>query len=38
MFGRPSEGWGWLVDKGFRILETNYPHDVLQYLRSENRR
>lgn len=37
MFERPSAGWGWLVEKGFRIIETNYPHDVITYLKSENR-
>lgn len=37
LFKRPSEGWGWLIDKGFRIIETNYPKDVITYLKSENR-
>lgn len=37
MFKRPSAGWGWLIDKGFRIIETNYPYDVIKYLKSENR-
>lgn len=35
---RPSEGWGWLIGQGFRILETNYPRDLLEYLHYENRR
>ena len=35
---RPSEGWGWLIGQGFRILETNYPRDLLEYLRYEKRR
>lgn len=35
---RPSEGWGWLIDQGFRIIETNYLRDILQYLQLENRR
>lgn len=34
---RPSEGWGWLIGQGFRILETNYPRDLLEYLRYEKR-
>ncbi|MDO5615084.1 MAG: glycerophosphodiester phosphodiesterase family protein [Cruoricaptor ignavus] len=38
IFERPSSGWGWLIDKGFRIIETNYPKDLIQYLKSENRR
>lgn len=37
LFKRPSAGWGWLIDKGFRIIETNYPLDVITYLKSENR-
>lgn len=38
IFTRPSEGWGWLVAQGFRILETNYARDLIRYLDSENRR
>ena len=37
IFKRPSEGWGWLIEQGFRILETNYARDLIQYLKSENR-
>ena len=37
IFTHPSEGWGWLITQGFRILETNYSRDLIQYLRSENR-
>lgn len=37
IFKRPSEGWGWLIEQGFRILETNYVRDLIQYLNSENR-
>ena len=37
IMNRPSEGWGWLIGQGFRILETNYPHDLLEYLRYEKR-
>ena len=37
IFTRPSEGWGWLITQGFRILETNYSRDLIQYLKSENR-
>lgn len=35
---RPSKGWGWIVEKGFTILETNYPRDLIKYLEYENRR
>ena len=31
---KPDEGWGWLVDNGFRILETNRPYSLLEYLKS----
>lgn len=37
IFTRPSEGWGWLIKQGFRILETNYTRDLIRYLDSENR-
>ena len=37
IFQRPSAGWGWLIDQGFTILETNFPKDLIQYLRSEHR-
>lgn len=38
VFERPSEGWGWLVRQGFSILETNYPKEVIAWLKLENRR
>ena len=37
IFSRPSEGWGWLIEQGFRILETNYARDLIRYLELENR-
>lgn len=37
IFTRPSEGWGWLIQQGFSILETNYARDLIRYLDSENR-
>ncbi len=37
IFQRPSEGWGWLIEQGFTILETNFPKDLIQYLQSEHR-
>lgn len=37
IFKRPSEGWGWLLEQGFRILETNYARDLIHYLDTENR-
>ena len=37
IFNRPSEGWGWLIQQGFSVLETNYARDLIRYLESENR-
>ena len=37
IFQSPSEGWGWLIGEGFTILETNFPKDLIQYLRSMRR-
>ena len=37
IFQRPSAGWGWLIEQGFTILETNFPKDLIQYLKSERR-
>lgn len=38
IFERPSAGWGWLLEQGFTVLETNYPKDLIDYLDDENRR
>ena len=35
IFDNPSKGWGWLIEQGFRILETNYPKDLTDYLNHE---
>lgn len=37
IFIRPSEGWGWLIEHGFNIIETNYQNDLIRYLKYENR-
>ena len=37
IFDNPDDGWGWLVDQGFSILETNYQNDLIRYLKNENR-
>ena len=31
----PNKGWGWLIEKGFTIIETNRPIQLLEYLKSE---
>ena len=36
IFKSTSEGWGWLINQGFTIIETNFPKDLLQYLRERN--
>lgn len=33
----PAQGWGWCLEQGADILLTDYPIDLLQYLRSINR-
>ena len=37
IFVHPDEGWGWLIEQGFSILETNYSRDLIQYLKTDNR-
>ncbi len=32
----PNKGWGWLIDKGFTILETNRPEHMIRYLQSRD--
>lgn len=32
---KPDEGWGWLIEQGFTILETNRPQQLLAYLRAK---
>lgn len=32
IFENPSNGWGWLLEQGFRVIETNYPRDLIRYL------
>jgi glycerophosphoryl diester phosphodiesterase len=30
----PDYGWGWLLDRGFRIIQTDWPLALKQYLQS----
>lgn len=32
----PDAGWGWLIQQGFTILETNHPRTLLRYLSSRS--
>lgn len=31
----PDNGWGWLINEDVRIMETNRPYQLLEYLRSK---
>lgn len=31
------EGWGWFIDKGFRVIEINFVCDLICYFNVENR-
>ncbi|MDJ1470286.1 glycerophosphodiester phosphodiesterase family protein [Xanthocytophaga flava] len=31
----PDQGWRWLIEQGFTILETNRPQQLLEYLRTQ---
>lgn len=33
MMGRPDEGWGWLVDRGFNIIQTDWADQCCRYLK-----
>lgn len=35
--GNPDAGWGWLADKGFDIIQTDWPSQVRTYLQSKGK-
>jgi len=37
MLGNPDNGWGWLVDKGYDILQTDWVTDCIHYLRDNGK-
>ncbi len=37
MRGDPEYGWGWLVDRGFDIIQTDWPFQLNQFLRETGR-
>lgn len=37
-FDSPGKGWGWLTRQGFTLIETNFPRDLIAYLRSQKKR
>lgn len=34
--GRPDEGWGWLMDRGYNLLQTDWPLALKLYAQSRN--
>ena len=34
--GQMADGWGWLAERGFSILQTDWPMALSQYLREKN--
>ena len=32
----PDNGWGWIIDQGFKAICTDHPHELLEYLRANN--
>lgn len=32
--GKPEEGWGWLIDKGFDIIQTDWTHHCVEYIKT----
>lgn len=34
--GRPADRWGWLADRGFSILQTDWPMALSQYFKERN--
>lgn len=37
MLGQPDQGWGWLVDKGYDILQTDWVTDCITYLKASQK-
>lgn len=37
MTGNPDAGWGWLIDKGFDIIQTDWTHHCVQYLKERGK-
>jgi len=30
--GKPDEGWGWLIDRGVDMIQTDWPGMLRQYM------
>ena len=37
LLGHPELGWGWLVDRGFDIIQTDWAMMMIKYLKSVNK-
>ena len=37
MYGDPEKGWGWLADKGFDIIQTDWPLELNNFLAKTGR-
>jgi len=37
MLGDPDNGWGWLADKGYDIIQTDWVSDCINYLKSSGK-
>lgn len=35
LYGNPDEGWGWLAEHGFQIIQTDWAAQCAQYLKSK---
>ena len=35
--GEPDESWGWILDRGGTVIQTDRPYDLLQYLKNNKR-
>ncbi len=36
--GQANESWGWLIEQGASLIQTDRPHDLINYLQKNNRR
>lgn len=32
LLGSPENGWGWLIENGFSIIETNFPRELKKFI------
>jgi glycerophosphoryl diester phosphodiesterase len=37
LFGDTDNGWGWLVDKGFDIIQTDWVLQLITYLKEKGK-